>query len=100
MGPSWVQILIVVVLVVLLFGRGKISDLMGDVATGIKSFRKGLKDEDQSGTAAADSLKTIDNETGEKISPSTPRTGPRTAEPLGISDEIGWRDGPPGLAGV
>lgn len=71
MGPSWVQILIVVVLVVLLFGRGKISDLMGDVATGIKSFRKGLKDEDQSGTAAADSLKTIDNETGEKISPST-----------------------------
>jgi sec-independent protein translocase protein TatA len=34
----------VVVLVVLLFGRGKISDLMGDVAKGIKSFKKGMSD--------------------------------------------------------
>ena len=38
------QIAIVVVLVVLLFGRGKISSLMGDVAKGIKSFKKGMKD--------------------------------------------------------
>jgi len=38
------QIAIVVVLVVLLFGRGKISDLMGDVAKGIKSFKKGMSD--------------------------------------------------------
>jgi sec-independent protein translocase protein TatA len=36
------QIAIVVILVVLLFGRGKISSLMGDVATGIKSFKKGM----------------------------------------------------------
>ena len=35
------QIAIVVILVVLLFGRGKISSLMGDVAKGIKSFKKG-----------------------------------------------------------
>ena len=43
------QIAIVVVLVVLLFGRGKISSLMGNVAKGIKSFKKGMKDpiEDQ-----------------------------------------------------
>ena len=34
------QIAIVVILVVLLFGRGKISSLMGDVAKGIKSFKK------------------------------------------------------------
>ena len=38
------QIAIVVVLVVLLFGRGKISGLMGDVAKGIKSFKKGMSD--------------------------------------------------------
>ena len=44
MGISLWQIGIVVVLVVLLFGRGKISDLMGDVAKGIKSFKKGMKD--------------------------------------------------------
>ncbi len=36
------QIAIVVILVFLLFGRGKISSLMGDVAKGIKSFKKGM----------------------------------------------------------
>ena len=50
MSIGFWQIAIVVVLVVLLFGRGKISDLMGDVAKGIKSFKKGMKDpaQDQS----------------------------------------------------
>lgn len=47
MAPSWVQILVVVVLLILLFGRGKISDLMGDVAQGIKSFKKGLADDEE-----------------------------------------------------
>ena len=45
MVPGFWQIAIVVVLIVLLFGRGKISSLMGDVAKGIKSFKKGLSDE-------------------------------------------------------
>jgi sec-independent protein translocase protein TatA len=45
MAPSWWQILIVLVLFVLLFGRGKISDLMGDVAKGIKSFKSGIADD-------------------------------------------------------
>ena len=47
MGISFWQIAIVVVLVVLLFGRGKISSLMGDVAKGIKSFKKGMSDDVQ-----------------------------------------------------
>ena len=42
------QIAIVVILVVLLFGRGKISSLMGDVAKGIKSFKKGMSDDTSS----------------------------------------------------
>ena len=42
MGISFWQIAIVVILLVLLFGRGKISSLMGDVAKGIKSFKKGM----------------------------------------------------------
>tara|TARA_B110000438_G_scaffold301046_1_gene354946 strand:- start:1395 stop:1616 length:222 start_codon:yes stop_codon:yes gene_type:complete len=54
MGISLWQIGIVVVLVVLLFGRGKISDLMGDVAKGIKSFKKGMKDPTQDQTPAQD----------------------------------------------
>ena len=61
MSPSIWQILIVVILVVILFGRGKISGLMGDVAKGIKSFKKGMaedlddeKDEIQKVEKAAD----------------------------------------------
>ena len=42
MAPSLTQIAVVIVLVVLLFGRGKISSIMGDIAKGIKSFKKGM----------------------------------------------------------
>ena len=42
MSIGFWQIAIVVILVVFLFGRGKISSLMGDVAKGIKSFKKGM----------------------------------------------------------
>ena len=48
MSIGFWQIAIVVMLVVLLFGRGKISSLMGDVAKGIKSFKKGMKDPTES----------------------------------------------------
>tara|TARA_B100001146_G_scaffold85951_1_gene76356 strand:+ start:186 stop:419 length:234 start_codon:yes stop_codon:yes gene_type:complete len=47
MSIGFWQIAVVVVLVVLLFGRGKISGLMGDVAKGIKSFKKGMKEPEQ-----------------------------------------------------
>lgn len=48
MGFSWIHVLIFVIVAVLLFGgRGKISDLMGDVAKGIKSFRQGLSEPDE-----------------------------------------------------
>ena len=56
MGISFWQIAIVVVLVVLLFGRGKISSLMGDVAKGIKSFKKGMSSEEK-GTSSEESIK-------------------------------------------
>ena len=45
MSIGFWQIAIVAVLIVLLFGRGKISSLMGDVAKGIKSFKKGMSDD-------------------------------------------------------
>jgi sec-independent protein translocase protein TatA len=45
--------LIVLVVVLLLFGRGKIPELMGDFAKGIKSFKKGMADDDQSEAASA-----------------------------------------------
>ncbi|MBR0950549.1 twin-arginine translocase TatA/TatE family subunit [Bradyrhizobium canariense] len=42
----WHWVLVIAV-VLLLFGRGKISDLMGDVAQGIKAFKKGMQDDDK-----------------------------------------------------
>ena len=59
MSIGFWQIAIIVVLVVLLFGRGKISDLMGDVAKGIKSFKKGMSDTpDQTSSSEPPSEKT------------------------------------------
>ncbi len=55
--------IIVIVVVLLVFGRGKISELMGDVAQGIKAFKKGMADDDKDKEAAKpDSLKTIDHQ--------------------------------------
>jgi sec-independent protein translocase protein TatA len=45
-GLSLWHWLIVIIVVMLLFGRGKMSDMMGDFAKGIKSFKKGLADDD------------------------------------------------------
>ena len=47
MTPSIWQLLIVLVIVLLLFGRGKIPQLMGDMAKGIKSFKKGMTEEEK-----------------------------------------------------
>lgn len=46
MSIGFWQVIIIAVIVVLLFGRGKISELMGDVAKGIKSFKSGLAEDD------------------------------------------------------
>ncbi len=54
--------LIVLVVVLLLFGRGKIPELMGDMAKGIKSFKKGMSDEDE-----ADDAKTVEHRADETV---------------------------------
>ncbi|MDB5505930.1 MAG: twin-arginine translocase TatA/TatE family subunit [Devosia sp.] len=46
-APGIWGIIIVAAVVLLLFGRGKISGMMGEVASGIKAFQKGMKDEDK-----------------------------------------------------
>ena len=45
---GWTGIIIIAVLVVILFGKGKISSIMGDLAKGIKSFKKGMSDDSAS----------------------------------------------------
>lgn len=72
MAPSWIQILIVVVLLVLLFGRGKISELMGDVAKGIKSFKTGMREDVDSDTK--DDPKTIEHSRSKEATGSTSKS--------------------------
>jgi sec-independent protein translocase protein TatA len=48
MAPSAVQILIIILIVMVLFGAGRIPNIMENMAKGINSFKKGLKDEDDS----------------------------------------------------
>ncbi|KPF97674.1 preprotein translocase subunit TatA [Rhodopseudomonas sp. AAP120] len=52
--------IVVIAIVLLLFGRGKISDLMGDVAQGIKSFKKGLQDDEKT-AEKPEPVKSIDH---------------------------------------
>jgi sec-independent protein translocase protein TatA len=63
--------LVVVVVVLLLFGRGKISELMGDMAQGIKAFKKGMSDEaDAKPEPAKEAPKTIDHQPAGTASPA------------------------------
>jgi len=55
--------IVVIAVVLLLFGRGKISDLMGDVAQGIKAFKKGMtEDEAKTEPGKSDPVKSIDHQ--------------------------------------
>ena len=59
MGLSAQHLLLLLIIALLLFGRGKISELMGDVAKGIKSFKKGMAEDDEPAKVPP---RTIDNE--------------------------------------
>ena len=47
---GWTGIIIIAILVAILFGKGKISSIMGDLAKGIKSFKKGMSDDNSTTT--------------------------------------------------
>ena len=65
MGLSVWQIVLVVILFLLLFGRGKIPALMSDLAQGIKSFKTGMRDEPEK-----DEARTLTSEAAETAEPS------------------------------
>ncbi|MGB5485441.1 twin-arginine translocase TatA/TatE family subunit [Parasphingorhabdus sp.] len=75
MQPSVWQIVIVAALVLILFGRGRISEMMGDVGKGIRSFKKGITEEEAS---AADPAPKIDSKTAD-ASAETSKTADKTA---------------------
>ena len=65
-GTSIWHWIVVGLIVVLLFGRGKISDMMGDVAKGIKAFKKGMAEDDTPAKPVqpVEPVRTIDHQTG------------------------------------
>ncbi len=69
-GMSPVHWLIVIGVIVLLFGSGKISGLMGDVAKGIKSFKKNMAEDDASMEAS------VERPAGTIAAPGTPVATP------------------------
>jgi sec-independent protein translocase protein TatA len=65
----WHWLVVGAVLLLVFGGRGKISDMMGDVAKGIKAFKKGMADDDTD-TASKDGVKTIDHQAGAELKKS------------------------------
>ncbi|HMM64132.1 MAG: twin-arginine translocase TatA/TatE family subunit [Mesorhizobium sp.] len=63
--------LIVLVIVLLVFGRGKIPELMGDMAKGIKSFKKGMADDDDTVEAS----RTVEHRADETVSTAKEKAG-------------------------
>lgn len=67
MAPSAMQILIIVLLVMVLFGTGRIPVIMENLAKGIKSFKKGLKEGDEDASEAV----SMNKEKAEEADPKT-----------------------------
>ncbi|GAA5061802.1 twin-arginine translocase TatA/TatE family subunit [Erythrobacter westpacificensis] len=82
-GPF--QILIIALVILVLFGRGRISEMMGDFGKGVKSFRKGLNDDDSSASDDKKSSAQIEGPSheakpaGETAETASASTGDKTA---------------------
>jgi sec-independent protein translocase protein TatA len=95
-GTSIWHWLVVGVIVMLLFGRGKISEMMGDVAKGIKAFKKGMTEEEAAAATPAvpgEPVRTIEHQTPPAV-PSQPApvaAQPATAAPAAPGTPLGER---------
>ncbi len=74
-GLSPIHLLVLAVVAILLLGGGRFSSLMGDVAKGVKNFKKGMAEDDEAKPSARIEGKSA-------IDPSVDRDGNRVREPL------------------
>jgi len=58
----WHWLVVGVILLLVFGGRGKISEMMGDVAKGIKAFKRGMSEEEIADAAKPDAAKSIDHQ--------------------------------------
>jgi len=61
LGNPW-QLGLILLVIILLFGKGKVSDLMGDVAKGVKAFKKGMAEDEVPASTAQTAPKPLDNQ--------------------------------------
>lgn len=82
--------IVVIAVVLLLFGRGKISELMGDVAQGIKAFKKGMSDEAEAKVEPAkpEPVRTIDHQPSSTSSTSTAAAHPGLAQRAATESKV------------
>ena len=66
----WHWLVVGAIVLVVFGGRGKISDMMGDVAKGIKAFKKGMADDEPETAPKGDSMKTIDHQAAAELKKS------------------------------
>jgi sec-independent protein translocase protein TatA len=74
----WHWVIVLVIVVVLFGGRGKISGLMGDAAKGIRAFKEGLKDEQQEAEAEPEEAKPLPKTTASRSTTSRKKTTARS----------------------
>lgn len=70
-APSPMALLLIAIVVLVLFGRGKVSALMGEVGKGITAFKKGVNDGTKELDQAADEPKDIPGEKARDVTPTT-----------------------------
>jgi sec-independent protein translocase protein TatA len=71
--------LIVLAVVLLLFGRGKIPELMGDVAKGIKNFKSGMAEDETASADADEAAKTVEHSATETVAAAKPAAAKKKA---------------------
>ncbi|HTU10293.1 MAG TPA: twin-arginine translocase TatA/TatE family subunit [Allosphingosinicella sp.] len=78
-GFSLIHWIVVILVIVLLFGAGRVSGLMGDVAKGIKSFKKGMSEDEEQ---QQEPRRLAAERTPEVPAPPAPAAAPAPAEPV------------------
>ena len=73
--------LVVIILILLLFGRGRISDMMGDIGKGMKSFKKGLADDEEERSREQQRNLPPQSQAPERPIDVTPEPGARETRP-------------------
>ncbi|PWC39102.1 twin-arginine translocase TatA/TatE family subunit [Azospirillum sp. TSO35-2] len=77
--------IIVLVIVLLLFGAGKLPNVMGDIAKGVKAFKAGMKDEDETAPPATTTASTQAPPAAIHPAPAQPAADPVTTAPASVT---------------